>query len=72
MHWDLHLPRPELTSRDCWFIGIVWAIIIAKCIVVKWAVAAYAMPFNAWWIILPTLFFAAIATVLWVWHRENN
>ncbi len=72
MHWDLHLPRPELTSFERWFLGVVWAVIVAKCIVVKWAVVAYAMPFNAWWIILPTLVFAALATLLWLWHRENN
>ena len=49
MHWDHHLPRPELTSRERGFLRLAWAVIVVKCMVVKWA---------------------ALATLLWLWHRE--
>lgn len=52
------------------FMAAAWAIILAKCLVVIWAVDHWQMPFHAGWVVLPTLAFASLATVLWLGHEE--
>ncbi len=49
-----------------WFLVAAWLVILAKCAVVWWAVAHWQLPFNAGWVIVPTLIMAAIATALWL------
>jgi hypothetical protein len=44
-----------------------WAIIIAKCFVVAWAIERFAVPIQPGWVIVPTLFMAAICTALYYW-----
>lgn len=63
-HLETRVGRPR------WFMAIVWAIILAKCAFVVWAVDRWHMPFHANWVVVPTLAFAALATALWVAHRE--
>ena len=48
-------------------ILVGWAIIIAKCFVVAWAIERYAIPIQPGWVIVPTLFMAAICTALYYW-----
>ncbi|HUG11649.1 MAG TPA: hypothetical protein VMM36_11575 [Opitutaceae bacterium] len=48
-------------------ILVGWAIIIAKCFVVAWAIERYAIPVQPGWVIVPTLFMAAICTALYYW-----
>lgn len=52
-------------------MGIAWGLILAKCALIAWVIARWSVPVNAAWIILPTLAFAALATVLWLTHREE-
>ncbi len=52
------------------FMVIAWVAIVAKCMFVTWAVDHWQMPFHAAWVVAPTLAFAALATVLWLAHRE--
>ena len=44
-----------------------WAIIIVKCFVVAWAIERFAIPVQPGWVIVPTLFMAAICTALYYW-----
>lgn len=44
-----------------------WAVIIVKCFVVAWAIDHYAIPVHSGWVIVPTLFMAAICTALYYW-----
>lgn len=39
-----------------------WALIALKTVFLFWVVAKYHMPFSAWWVVLPTVIFAAICT----------
>ena len=48
---------------------ICWGVIAAKCLAVAWAVRHYQVPFSAWWVIGPTVMFAALVTALY-WSRD--
>ena len=50
-------------------LALGWVLVIAKSAAVHWACRAYAVPFNAWWLIGPTLVFAALCTALY-WRRD--
>jgi len=54
-----------------WFLLAAWLIIAAKCVAVAWAIQHWAVPVHPAWIVAPTLLMAALATVLWVAHRED-
>lgn len=49
-----------------WFLGAVWLLILAKCALVWWAMVRWHVPFHPAWIVLPTLLFAGLATLLWL------
>jgi hypothetical protein len=49
-----------------WFLGAVWLLILAKCALVWWAMVHWNVPFHPAWIVLPTLLFAGLATLLWL------
>jgi hypothetical protein len=69
MKLDLH-PLAGLTRFERWFLGVAWLVIVVKCFVVWWALPHYHAPIAPVIIIGPTLFFAALVTVLWLSHRE--
>lgn len=48
------------------FLGMAWIAILAKCVLVWWAIGHWQVPFHPAWIVMPTLLFAALATVLWL------
>jgi hypothetical protein len=45
-----------------------WILIIVKSIVVFWAVHHYRIPFNALWVVAPTIVFALLITYVY-WKR---
>ena len=65
-----HSPAPssrEPRSRRSELVLIVgWLLVFAKIAAVRWACRAYAVPIDPWWIIGPTLLFAALCTWLYV------
>ena len=69
MNLNIH-PFARLSRFECWFLGVGWLVIVAKCFLVAWAIPHYAVPVDPWIVIGPTLFFAAVVTVLWATHRE--
>lgn len=71
MHFPAPLAVRTLPVRIRWFMAVAWAAIIAKCLLVTWAVGHWRMPFHASWVVVPTLIFAALATGLWIAHREE-
>ena len=50
--------------RMRWFLGAAWILILVKCAIVWWAIGHWQVPVHPAWIVLPTLLFAALATVL--------
>lgn len=70
MHLDRYLPTERLSRGERWFLFSAWLVIVAKCVFVRWAFAYWSVPFNAWWIVLPTLFFAVVVTRLWLAHKD--
>ncbi|MCC5025530.1 MAG: hypothetical protein J6386_23350 [Candidatus Synoicihabitans palmerolidicus] len=70
----MHLNPPHsevhVSPQERWFLAIAWVVIAAKCVFVSWAFRHWDIPLNAWWIIAPTLFFAAVVTILWLAHRN--
>lgn len=71
MHLPVHIDIAQYPSRVRWFMGLAWIVIVAKCVLVWWAMAHWRVPFHPMWIVGPTLVFAALASVLWVTHRED-
>jgi hypothetical protein len=69
MNPNLH-PLANLSRFERWFLGVAWLVIVAKCLVVWWAIPHYHVPIHPMWIIGPTLFFAALVTVIWTRHHE--
>ncbi|RKX34685.1 MAG: hypothetical protein DRP71_06190 [Verrucomicrobia bacterium] len=60
----------RLSRAHLLFLEIAWVVIIAKCIAVAWAVNHWSIPINAAWVIVPTLIFAAVVTLLTISSRE--
>mgnify|MGYP003651441771 FL=1 len=56
-------------SRSEFWIVLGWVLIGLKTWGTFWLVERYAMPFNAWWIVLPTYLCAAVCT--WIYWRRN-
>ncbi len=62
-------PREPRSRRAELVLAVGWMLVLAKCVAVHWVCRAYAVPFDAWWIIGPTLAFAALCTWLY-WRRD--
>jgi hypothetical protein len=62
-------PREPRSRRLELVLAICWVLVLAKCAAVHWAVKHYAVPFNAWWLIGPTLAFASLCTLVY-WRRD--
>ena len=60
-----HLERTRFPVRMNWFMLAIWALILAKCSLIWWAMIRWQVPMHPAWIVVPTLMFAALATVLW-------
>ena len=58
----VRLPRVERLILICWIL------ILIKSVVVLWACAHYHTPFNALWVIAPTLLFAGLCTAVYYWR----
>jgi hypothetical protein len=46
------------------FLGIGWVLIVAKCLAVPWVITRWRIPINPGWVVVPTLIFAALVTVV--------
>lgn len=51
---------------------LAWVVIVAKCLLVQWAITRWNIPVRPAVIILPTLATAALATFLWLVHPEEE
>lgn len=49
-------------------IWICWVLITVKCFVVVWAVRHYHIPFSPLWVIIPTLTFAILCTLIYLFR----
>jgi len=66
---NLH-PLAGLSRFERWFLGVAWVLIAVKCYLVAWAIPHYNVPIAPLVVIGPTLFFAAVVTVIWTTHHE--
>jgi hypothetical protein len=67
----LHLDEGRYPVTMRWLLLGAWILILVKCSVVWWAMVRWHVPFHPAWIVAPTLLFAALATGLWLAHRED-
>jgi hypothetical protein len=63
------LPRESRSRRSELVLAMGWVLVLTKSLVVHWACHAYSVPFNPWWLIGPTVVFAALCTWLY-WRRD--
>lgn len=61
-----HVDATRYPVRMRWFLGVAWIVILAKCVLVWWAMNHWHVPIHPAWVIGPTLMLAALATVLWI------
>lgn len=53
------------------FLEVCWVVIIAKCLAVPWVITRWQIPVHPGWVIVPTLIFGALVTVVVLaWPRE--
>lgn len=62
-------PREPRSRRSERVLAICWVLIVAKSVAIHWACARYSVPISPWWIILPTLAFGAVCTLVY-WRRD--
>ncbi len=63
----------EPITRNAWVERLIlagWLVIVAKNLLVIWAIDHWAVPFHPYWINVPTILMAALATV--VYFRRNR
>jgi hypothetical protein len=67
---QLHVehPREPRSRRSELVLGLGWALVVAKCVLVWWACRAYSVPIHPAWVIVPTLLGAVLCTALY-WRR---
>ena len=58
-------PRRLRSRRTQWLLLGGWLLIAAKSWLVVWAVEYYRVPVNPLWVIVPTVIFAAVCTVVY-------
>jgi membrane protein YdbS with pleckstrin-like domain len=57
--------KPRRSRRLERLIVIGWVLIAVKSVAVVWAVDHYHVPFNPFWVIGPTVAFAALCTAVY-------
>jgi hypothetical protein len=72
MNSPVHIDLGQYPARVRWFMGIIWALILVKCVVLWWAMIHWSVPLHPLWIVAPTLVFAALATVIWMTHHRPD
>ena len=63
--------KPARDPRVERIIFIGWLLIAFKSAFIWWACVRYQVPIHPLWIVGPTLVFAALASALWLTHRED-
>jgi hypothetical protein len=61
-----HVDEIRYPVRMRWILAIAWVVILAKCVVVTWAMNHWHVPIHPGWVVVPTLLLAAGATWLWI------
>jgi hypothetical protein len=64
------ITNTPLRRRTLGIIALSWVVILAKCLLVAWAIDHWRVPVHAGWVIWPTVMFAGLATLLWAGNRD--
>lgn len=72
MNLSFHLSEGRYPTRMRWFLTAAWVLIVAKCVLVAWAIDRWQVPIRPAWLIVPTLLFAALATAVWFGADEEE
>lgn len=71
MFGSTHLDETRYPLAMRWWLAGIWAVILAKCALVWWAMVHWSVPMHPAWIVLPTLLFALLATGVWLVARDD-
>jgi hypothetical protein len=67
----VHLrPKPPRNRRFERLLVACWIVIAVKSAVVVWAVQHWHVPFSPLWVIVPTVMFAGLCTVVYLCRDE--
>jgi hypothetical protein len=67
----LHFSVTRYPVRMRWFLAGAWMLILAKCVLIWWAIDHWSVPIHPAWVIVPTLLFAVLATGLWLGVHDD-
>jgi hypothetical protein len=60
-----HLSLPAgMPRRIRLLLEACWVVLVAKCLAVPWVVAHWQIPVHPAWVIVPTLVFGVLITVV--------
>ncbi len=71
MDLPIHVNVAQYPRRLRWFMAIAWLVIVAKCLLVWWAIGHWNVALNPLWVVGPTLIFAALVTAIWLTHHAE-
>ncbi len=57
--------------RTRWILEIGWLAIVIKCLAVPWVIDRWQVPVHPGWVIVPTILFAALVTLIVIVWREH-
>ncbi len=64
----------ESIARNAWAEKLIlagWLVIVGKCLLVIWAINHWRVPFDPYWINIPTVLMAALATAVYRWRDRG-
>jgi hypothetical protein len=61
-----------LIDRTRLIIIVGWMLILAKCVLVTWAIQHWQMPIAPGWLIWPTIACGMLATWVWLMHSARR
>ena len=68
------MQQPDSTRnrRSETWLWVGWALILTKCVLSWWAMKHYQVPIHPLWLIIPTLMFAGLCTVLYLGRSRDS
>src|SRR5690606_26407141 len=70
MQTKLHtsaLRRRQARRVERWLVA-GWILIAVKCAALWWLIETYQVPIHPLWLVIPSVVFGALATVLYIWR----
>lgn len=66
---EVHVSRVPVRDRKFErLLWKFWAVIFVKCALIWWLMVHYKVPFHPLWVVAPTLVFAGLINLVYIWR----